>query len=173
CIAALLLKKGLQSELYPSSGRRAAPSFLRFQLKAGHPRLPLPFTFIDRRLVLTTGFRPQLRLPFFAWANASQSFPGPCLVLCLHFVTDFLRLLHHSKQISTKNFANVLVAVALAHERFRDSRQVRAVFYAFGHDRSIKVRAQADVIGTNELHNMINMFDDFLPAYVGQLSLPD
>ena len=46
-------------------------------------------------------------------------------------------------------------------------RKIRRVRHAFRHERSVKVRAQSDVIGADESHRMIDMFDDFLPLTRG------
>ena len=46
---------------------------------------------------------------------------------------------------------------------------MRAVVHSFGHRRTVKVGAKADVIRTGQLHHVINVIDDFFPGDVWQL----
>src|SRR5882757_2977384 len=87
----------------------------------------------------------------------------PFLLLRLHFVADFSRLLHDAQQIPTQNFANIVVAVAFAHQRLRNLRQVRAVVHSFGHRGTVEVGAKADVVRTGQLHHVIDVVDDLFP----------
>ena len=52
-------------------------------------------------------------------------------------------------------------------------RQLGGIFHAKGHVGAIEVRAQSNVIGADEFHGMIDVFNNFRPLDARQLSLRD
>ena len=88
--------------------------------------------------------------------------------MCLQFPADFFCLFHDAQQIAAKDFANVVVLVALAHQGLCDFREFRAILHAVGHRRPIKVRAEADVVRPDKFHDMVDVVDDSFPTDVRQ-----
>src|ERR1043166_6983073 len=89
----------------------------------------------------------------------------------LQLSTRALDLLHHTQRVFAENFANVRVRIALAQQRLGNFGQLGAILHAFGHVRTVEVGAQANVVGTNQLHGMVNVRHDIFPAHVRQLAL--
>src|SRR5713101_880880 len=61
----------------------------------------------------------------------------------LQFPADLLGLLHHAQGVAAKDFANVIVGVALPHQRCGDFRKFRTILHAVWHVRAIEIGAQA------------------------------
>ena len=88
----------------------------------------------------------------------------------LQFAADFFCLLHHTEDIAAKDFANVPVAVALAHQGFGDFWQHRAIVHTFGHCCAVEIGTEADVVRADELHNVIDVIEDSIPTHKRQLA---
>src|SRR6266478_6509770 len=50
------------------------------------------------------------------------------LLRCLHLFADFFRLFHHTEHVAAENLADIVLLVALPQKRFRDPRQLGAIF---------------------------------------------
>src|SRR5712671_1498900 len=92
------------------------------------------------------------------------------LILRLELATDSLDLLHYTQRVLTQNIPNILVRIALAQQRLRDLRQLRAVLHPIRHRSSVKIRAQANVISADQFNSVIDVIDNSLPADVRELS---
>jgi hypothetical protein len=84
-----------------------------------------------------------------------------------------LGLFHYAQGVAAENFANVSVGVAFADEGFGDFRQLGSIFHALGHIGAIEIGAETHMVGADELYEMIEVINNFLPANVGQLSVRD
>src|SRR6266478_7729281 len=92
------------------------------------------------------------------------------LLLRLQFPADLFRLLHHSQRVPAENFANVVVTIAFAHQRFGDSRQLGAVFHSFRHCGAVKVRAEANMVRTHKFYRVIDVIHDPLPTHMREFA---
>src|SRR5215470_11623330 len=65
--------------------------------------------------------------------RASLLLSGNVSLLRLQFASDLFVLLHHIQQIAAENLANVVVGIALTHQRLGDFWQLSTVVHALGH----------------------------------------
>src|SRR4029078_4025687 len=74
--------------------------------------------------------------------------------------SDSLRRRHNSQQILTKNLPDISFAVTTLEQFVRDVWQHRNILCTFRHVvRAIKISADADMIDTRNLHDVIDMID--------------
>ena len=64
---------------------------------------------------------------------------------------------------------DILLAVAFRQKRFGEPRQLRYVVHPEGHRSAVEIRAQFQVIGAYELHHVVDVLDDLLPAHLREL----
>ena len=95
---------------------------------------------------------------------------APSIFRCGPLLCDTVGFGQDAEDVPAEDLLDVGVGVALAHEGLGNFWKLGAVFHAVGHVGAIEVGAQADVIGTDKFHNMINVLDDFFPADTRQLA---
>src|ERR1700730_2428941 len=171
--------------------RMRGMSILPVELRGPRSNLPSRNRWVVSSCVSTTSeekwsLRALSDMPsaFIAPANSMPGPPHPpahrssrttslLLVLLLsrrRFPADSLRLLHHPENVPTQNLANILFRVSLTQQGFGDLREFGAIFQTVRHVGTVEVRTKPNVIRADELHDMVDVLDDFLPAHVGQLS---
>src|SRR5207249_4760352 len=75
-----------------------------------------------------------------------------------------VRIARPEVELAVQNLAQVIVAVAFAHQRFCNLGQLGAVLHARWHRGAIKIRAEADVVSADQFHDVVDMLDDAFPA---------
>ena len=94
-------------------------------------------------------------------------------MLRLHFGADLFGLFQDAQGVLAENFPDVALGIAFAQQGFGDFRQLGGVFHAFGHVRAVEIGAEADVVGADEFHGVIDVIDDSFPADVRKLAFGD
>src|SRR5580704_11879124 len=87
-----------------------------------------------------------------------------------HFAAHDFVLFHHTQQVAAEDLPKIVIAVALAHQSFRNLWEMSDVIHALGHISSVEIRTKSDVIRSHQFNDMIDVVDDSFPAYVRQLA---
>lgn len=99
-----------------------------------------------------------------------QVWSGELVGLGAELVGDLLGLVEDAENVASEDFLDVGVGVALADEGFGDFGELGDVFHAVGHGGAVEVGAQADVIGSDEFDDVVDVLDDFFPTDARQFA---
>src|ERR1700692_1114885 len=87
--------------------------------------------------------------------------------------TSPLRVLQHSERILSQNFPDASLPMPAPEQALRKERKLRRVFHPGGHECTVEIRPDTDMIRAGNSDGMIDMFDDFLPTHLRQFSGAD
>src|SRR5437867_11335816 len=79
-----------------------------------------------------------------------------------------LHCFHDPEQIAAENLQDVRLRVALVEQRLGDPRQLGRVVHPERHRGAVEIGAEAHVIDAGDLHGVVDVLDDLLPAHPGQ-----